>query len=282
MGKTGGGMIQLLTYWSAAIDAGSQMSAQQKASYAGLVQKHVVLAKAATTQVASSQAAAFTWGTMPGKANDISIGANGSVWHIGTDARPGGFGIYRWLNNGWSNVQGGAVKVAVDPQGNAWVANDKQAIFRWNGSSWVGMPGLAREIAVGANGSVWHIGTDARPGGFGIYRWVNNAWQNVPGGAVKVAVDPQGNAWVANDKKQIYRFNGSSFTLMPGLANEIGVGANGTVWHLGTNAVSGGYGLWWWNNGTWTSAPGGLTVLSVGPDGRVVGANSNRDIFRMQ
>jgi hypothetical protein len=281
MGKTGGGMIQLLTYWSAAIDAGSQLSPAQKVAHDGLVQKHVVLAKAATTQVAST-AAAFTWATVPGKANDISVGANGAVWHIGTDARPGGFGIYRWVNNGWQNVPGGAVKVAVDPQGNGWVLNAGNTIYRWDGAKFVQMPGAAKEIAIGANGTVWVLGTATRPGGYEVFRWTGSAWQSVPGGATRIAVDPQGNAWVANDRKEIFRWDGRSFVKMQGLANAIGIGANGTVWHLGTNAVAGGFGLWWWNNGAWTSAPGGLTNLSVAPDGRVWGANSAKDIFRMQ
>src|SRR6185436_18107467 len=108
---------------------------------------------------------------MQGLAQDIGVGANGSAWHIGTDARPGGFGIYRWVNNNWQNVAGAAVKVAVDPQGNAWVVNDKRAIFRFDNGKFVQMPGLANDIAIGANGTVWVVGTDPQPGGFGLHRW---------------------------------------------------------------------------------------------------------------
>jgi hypothetical protein len=242
----------------------------------------VAAAATSTQTLQKSASAAFNWVSVPGKANDIAVGANGSVWHIGTNVVPGGFGIYRWTGAGWSGVQGGAVKVAVDPQGNGWVLNDKNQIYRWDGGKFVVVEGAAKEIAIGANGTIWVLGTATRPGGYEVFRWTGSAWQSVPGGATRIAVDPQGNAWVANDRKEIFRWDGRSFVKMQGLANAIGIGANGTVWHLGTNEVAGGYGLWWWNNGQWSAAPGGLTELSVAPDGRVWGANASKDIFRMQ
>ena len=53
----------------------------------------------------------------PGAATKISEGADGSVWVIGTNAVPGGYGIYRWNGSGWAREPGGAVAIAVAPDG---------------------------------------------------------------------------------------------------------------------------------------------------------------------
>jgi hypothetical protein len=39
------------------------------------------------------------WTLLPGLANDIGVGADGTVWVIGADAVPGGYGIHRWTGS---------------------------------------------------------------------------------------------------------------------------------------------------------------------------------------
>ena len=39
---------------------------------------------------------------------------------------------------------------------------------------------------------------------------------------------------------------------LPGSGNDIGVGANGAVWAIGTNPTAGGYGIFRWNGNDWT------------------------------
>ena len=104
------------------------------------------------------------WQKVAGAATDISVGANGSVWIIGSNKVTGGYGIYRYKgNNAWERMPGGAVRIAVDPKGNAWVVNSLKNIFRWNGQGWTQMPGLATDIGIGKNGAVWVVGTDTAP-----------------------------------------------------------------------------------------------------------------------
>jgi hypothetical protein len=140
----------------------------------------------------------------PGTATDISEGAAGSVWIIGTDPRPGGFGIYRWNGNGWTRVDGGAVTIAVAPDGTPFIVNDAHRTYEWTGSGWIPGPGLLTDLAVGFDGSLWATGTDPRPGGFGIYRWNGSDWTRVDGGAVTIAVAPDGMPSVINSSHQIY------------------------------------------------------------------------------
>jgi hypothetical protein len=140
----------------------------------------------------------------PGTATDIAVGANGSVWLIGTNVVGDGYGIYHWNGSAWAAFSGGAVTVAVGPDGNPWVINSVHQIFHWSGAGWVKYPGSATDIAVGANGSVWLIGTNVVGDGYGIYHWNGSAWATVSGGAVTIAVGPDGNAWVINSAHDIY------------------------------------------------------------------------------
>jgi hypothetical protein len=57
-------------------------------------------------------------------------------------------------------------------------------------------------------------------------------------------------------------------TLRPGSANEVGAGASGSVWIVGTNPVAGGFGIWHWTGTTWAAVPGGAVRIAVDPSGR--------------
>ncbi|WP_157659411.1 tectonin domain-containing protein [Burkholderia ubonensis] len=71
-----------------------------------------------------------SWVELPGAANDIGVGSDGSVWVTDTNKVGGGFGIYRWNGTGWDNVSGGAVNISVSPNGLPWVVNSEGAIYR--------------------------------------------------------------------------------------------------------------------------------------------------------
>jgi hypothetical protein len=66
---------------------------------------------------------------LPGAATDVAAGANGSVWVVGTNPVPGGYGIYRWTGRGWAGVAGGAVTIAVGPDGSPWVINSADHLY---------------------------------------------------------------------------------------------------------------------------------------------------------
>jgi hypothetical protein len=222
------------------------------------------------------------WNQLPGAAHDIGVGANGSVWVIGTNVTGGGYGIYSYnlLANSWTNHPGGAVRIDVDPAGNPWVVNSANQIYRWTGAAWTAMPGAAVDIGIGANGSVWVIGTNPVGGGYGIYQWNGAAWTSHPGGAVRIDVDPNGNPWVVNNAGQIYEWDGYGWILHPGAAHDIGIGGDGSVWVIGTNAVSGGYGIYRWNGIGWDNVPGGAVGISAGPGGAPWVVNSVNSIYR--
>lgn len=230
------------------------------------------LVAAFNTPLASAQA----WSLIEGPARDVGVGADGSVWVIGTAATPGGYLIYRRSGSSWANVPGGAERIAVDPAGNAWVVNSTQTLFRFDGANWVALSAKARDVGIGANGTAWIIGNVAEPGGYGIWRSTDKgaSWNKVPGGAIRVAVDPAGNAWVVNSNNTIFRFAGSDWVSTPGAAKDIGVGADGSVWI--TRADDG---IARWSGSDWTQKTGAAVQMSVGPDGSAWVVNAGGQIY---
>lgn len=224
--------------------------------------------------------AADTWEMLPGAVRDIGIGGGGSVWSIGTNATVGGFRIYKWNGNAWGGVDGGAARIDVDPSGNPWIVNGGGNIFRREATSWILLPGLAKDIGVGANGAAWIVGTNPSPGGFGIYRWTGTTWQGIDGGAVRIDVDPRGNPWVVNSEGAILRREGNRWIRLPGAARDIGIGADGTVWIVGTNATGGGFGIFRWLDNDWQKIDGGGTEISVDPKGAPWVVNADNNVFR--
>jgi hypothetical protein len=70
-----------------------------------------------------------TWVHVPGCGEDIGVGFFGSVWVVGCNPVPGGYGVYRWNGTGWTPEPGGAVSIGVDTGGGAWVTNSVGQIY---------------------------------------------------------------------------------------------------------------------------------------------------------
>jgi hypothetical protein len=224
-----------------------------------------------------------SWTERPGSAHDVGVGADGAVWVIGTNAVGGGYGIYEWNGGDWVGVDGGGVRIAVDPGGAPWVVNDANNIYQRVGASWEQRPGSAHDIGIGADGAVWVIGTNAVAGGYGTYALGNGGdWVGVDGGGVRIAVDPSGAPWVVNDANNIYQRVGASWEQRPGSAHDIGIGADGAVWVIGTNAVGGGYGIYAWNGSNWDGIDGGGVNISVDPSGLPWVTNDADNIYQRE
>lgn len=233
------------------------------------------------------------WARKNGKATDIGVGPEGSVWVTGNkSAGNGGFKIYK--NNGqkWKRVAGAGVRISVGPDGNAWVTNKQNRIYQHNGTKWNKQSGKATDIGVGANGAVWTIGTKKEAGGFEVYRrsiaMAAGTYEKIKGSAVRVDADGSGLAWVVNKNHNIYRHNGKRWTRYPGAANDIGVNAAGQVWVIGTKKEGGGYAIYRWvgsrgkspRNGKWVKYAGSGVRISVGPDGNAWVVNQKGNIYK--
>ncbi len=96
----------------------------------------------------------------------------------------------------------------------------------------------------------------------------------------KSAATGTGVPWTVDSEGGIYRRTRNSWQRMPGLAKDIGVGANGSVWITGTDATGGGYGIYSWNGSDWTRIDGGAVRIAVAPDGAPWIVNSEGGIYR--
>jgi hypothetical protein len=157
------------------------------------------------------------WQLQPGSASDIAVGADGSVWIVATsDLGNNDYGICKWNGSGCESTDGGAVRIAVAPDGVPWIVNRANEIYRRTSNGpvdgyWQQMPGHASDIAAGAEGSVWIISTE-RVGfdDFRIAAWDEQAdagqWVSGDAAGVAISVDPNGSPWIVNAAGQIQRF----------------------------------------------------------------------------
>ena len=214
---------------------------------------------------------AQSWAYVPGiTAQDIAVGKNGSVWATGKNSA-----IYRWTGASWETMSGGAERIAVDPEGAAWVIGSGY-IFKYNlaTKSWEQKPGMAKDIGVGADGSVWVVGMGPVSGGYDIYKWNGSDWTKITGGGVQIAVEPTGNPWVVDNSSKIFRYNGSSFEQKLGSLKDIGIGANGTIWCTGPDER-----IYQWSGNNWNLKTGGASWVSVAPDGNAWVVNAAGQVY---
>ncbi|MBK8151156.1 MAG: hypothetical protein IPK58_23860 [Acidobacteria bacterium] len=174
-----------------------------------------------------------------GSARDVDA-KNGVVFIIGTNSVPGGYGIYRFNGSGWTPIDGGAVRIAVDSAGNPWIVNSTGAVFSRNGGSWTEIPGMrdapAADIAVAANGDVWVTTTTGL-----VARWTGSGW--TPGRALSAR---QVIALPNSNTVQIVEYSGKRWTResddswliasdptgMAGRYVEFAVDSDGTRWGI--------------------------------------------------
>ena len=242
-----------------------------------------------------------------GLANDIGAGgtsSNEAVWVIGTApiGTNGDYTIHKWNGSTWVASDGGARRVAVEPNGVPWVVNAAGKIFRRTSSSptsggWQEMPGLAHDIGIGANGAVWAIGTIAVGNNdFSIHQWNGAAWVvttngagAIDGGAVKIAVGPAGVPWVVNSAGNVYRRTTSvphlgTWEYLAGpAARDIGIYDRDYAWIVAEGALTDGF-LHVWNDQEWqwvaSSYGSAYHSVSVGPDARPWAIDGFNQILR--
>ncbi|HKQ68556.1 MAG TPA: hypothetical protein VJT73_04420 [Polyangiaceae bacterium] len=144
--------------------------------------------------------------------------------------------------------------------------------YWWANSQNPPIPGYAHDIGIGLSGDIWVVGDSLSSDGLGrrVYRYSSGVWSEFDVGASRIDVGPSG-PWITNEAFQIKRWTGSSFEIIPGAARDVGIGANGDVWVIGTNAVGGGHSIHKFlgltANPMWSTAPGGAEAIDVGPDG---------------
>ncbi len=146
---------------------------------------------------------------LPGTARDIDA-KNGVVYVIGSNAVPGGYGLWKLVNAGWVQIPpGGGVRVAVEPAGTPWVIDTSGVVKRLVGASWmpVATEKKAVDIAFDKSGKLWVVLEDGRV----MNSWDLKTFKEQPEGpknALRLTALPDGLMLIttATKKEQIALF----------------------------------------------------------------------------
>lgn len=149
------------------------------------------------------QFASGSWHQLPGSAHQVAVGSGGSVFVLGTNAVPGGWGLWKLSGGAWTQLPGGGTSLAVGPGDQPWVVNSSSQIYSYSGG-WVLEPGSATGIGAMAD-SVWVVGTDMTAAGGGIWYFNGAGWSNLSGDATALAVGGDTLPIAVNAQNQIWR-----------------------------------------------------------------------------
>ena len=217
-----------------------------------------------------------TFFRLPGTAKDIGVSSESdpSIWIISSEPFGNGFRVKHFNGTDWDSTDGGAVRIAVGPDGIPWLVDSVGQIWRrtttdpFVGGAWQLLPGRARDIGVGADGTAWVLGVDSVPGGSGVHRFNGSFWvRAVDGAAVKIAVDEGGRPWVVNSSGRVFRRTTSdpsvanAWTDLGGNASDVAVAIGGSgrhAWAVGSE--SGNLRLSVWNEQPSVAGKSGSTA----------------------
>ena len=225
-----------------------------------------------------------------GKASDIAIGADSSVFVIGTDSvsPTGGNSISKLVNGTLQKMPFSAgIRIAVSPQGIPWVVNKSNLFYKYAGYYWTPLPGSGTDIGIGADGSVFAIGDIlvSSTGGYNVMKWNGFGWDQIPNGAgIRIAVSPQGIPWIVDKSNNVFKYDGiSTWKIVPGVkAIDIGIGGDGSVFVTGIS-VSGNlitYPIYKYVNNSWVTVKDVKgTNIAVSPKGFPFWVDSQFNIY---
>ena len=209
------------------------------------------------------------------KLTDVGVGADGSVFVVGSDTATvtGGHSIFKFYNGQFHKIPNGAgVRVAVSPQGVPWVVNKANLIFKYSGGTWTQIAGSASDIGIGADGSVFAISTQIATvtGGYYVIKWNGTGWDTMPYSAgIRIAVDPQGTPWVVNLSTLAYQYAGYLWNQVPGVAAyDVAIGGDGSVVVSGADTGVPSYTppIFKYNAGAWSQVPGLSNATDISAD----------------
>lgn len=89
-------------------------------------------------------------------------------------------------------------------------------------------------------------------------------WQSISGTGYDIGVGANGTTWVIGTGNTIHRWNGTAWQLMPGNASRIDVNPAGNAW-----VVNEAGNIFRWNGSGWTEVPGAASDIGIGANGTV-------------
>jgi hypothetical protein len=220
-----------------------------------------------------------------GVASDVASSPNGALWIIDSYPVTGGSGIWYWNGSSFSSgASFGALRIAIDPNGNPWVCDSSRTIKRRDSAgNWAGWSGQARDIGIGSNGQMWVIGNTLVYGNdYSIHYWNGSSWPQIDGGGVAITVDVNGDPWVRNYGGELWHRVGGANGYWQNVptpdgnpVGDLAAGVDGTLAITCWSAQQQRWVIYRRIGSRWARLPGVATSLSIGKDGLWVGAPRN-------
>jgi hypothetical protein len=221
------------------------------------------------------------WQQWHGRADDLSIGADGHIWIVDT-TRTGG-NIALWRDTAWLPMQAEGIpawRIAAGTKEQLWFVSAANQAYYLQEGRYFRAPGALSEVAVGADGSVYALGVQKQAGGFGLWRWTGMSWNALGKGAVDLAVDADGQVWAVDESGRISTApkGKSHFTEVPGTAKAIAINGK-RVWILLPDG-----GLAYRKGNTWKKkkCPYAVRALAVDTAGQAWIADDQGRIFKLE
>jgi CubicO group peptidase (beta-lactamase class C family) len=223
--------------------------------------------------------------TFPGRALDVAVGHDGSIYCIGKGSRR----VFEWDEDAgdWDTLSGtptDARRLTVDRAGTVWVVHEDRTVSRRRSGTWEGLSGRVVDIAAAAQtDDVFCVGLSRR-----VFQWTESdrEWElldGTPSGVSSVAAERGDDLWVTIGGREMRRFRGGRWSSIPGRALDVATrpGANNQAYVVGLSRR-----LFDWNEGAdrWDIASEmerGGQRLAVEPSGDVITVDTGGRIHRV-
>lgn len=215
----------------------------------------------------------------------LSIAVNwvGDAWIISSKPRPGGavLMVQPYSEPGdWHALAAPAAATKVSTgSGTLWTVNGSGEVWALEptGGGYLASPpgeNFALDICAGLDGSVWVISTESSEAGnvMKSYDQGTKVWTSLPTPAntTNMAVGKGGELYTVNVIGEVWlRYpQGGHVHISPegvDFADEISIGADGTVWITGVEPREGGQVVMWWSgmNEIWNTVPAPAAAVKI-------------------
>lgn len=164
------------------------------------------------------------WEDMPGRLSQIDVGADGTIFGLGTVSRSGLYDVFTFSGSSWRKVPGRLYEVEVAPNGRPVGTSSSQRLWEYSGSRWTLASSDVIDVAIDDRGTLFAALTD---GTIGVRQGDN--WRGL-GKGDSVEAGPGGLIVMRDDDGPLRVVSPFGHFTLPGEVSDYSVGADGRIY----------------------------------------------------